>query len=157
MLNEAMHFADGDVPGIAFRLGLAAVAGMLLGLDRELKGVPAGLRTHGLIALSAAVITVSALLLYDQMGASESRLDPLRVIEGMATAAGIIAAGLIFVKGGTVKNLTSAAHVWLTMTVGIACGAGQYPLVAIGGGIALVLLVVVGFIERRVFPDEDGK
>lgn len=146
-INAAMIWEWPEVE-IALRLGVATLTGMALGLEREIRGHDAGLRTHGLVALSSAVMTVSALLLYYQLGGANSRLDPLRVVEGMAAAMGIIAAGLIIVRGDNVQNLTSAAHIWLTATLGIACGAGQYPVVAIGGGIALVLLVLVGIAER---------
>lgn len=146
-INAAMGWEWPEVE-IALRLGIATLMGMALGLDREVRGYDAGLRTHGLVALSSAVMTVSALLLYYQLGGSNSRLDPLRVVEGMVAAMGIIAAGLIIVRGDTVQNLTSAAHIWLTATLGIACGAGQYPVVMIGGGIALMLLVLVGIAER---------
>ena len=56
---------------------------------------------------------------------------------------------------GRVKNLTTAAHLWLTAVVGIACGAGQWPLVVIGAGISLLMLTLIGLLERRWFPDED--
>ena len=59
---------------------------------------------------------------------------------------------------GQVKNLTTAAHLWVVAVVGIACGAGQWPLVALGIGVSLVLLTVLWFVERRYFPDtEDGE
>jgi putative Mg2+ transporter-C (MgtC) family protein len=57
-----------DLTEIALRLSLATLAGLLLGFDRELKGLPAGLRTHGLVALSSAAITVSAFQMYQQLG-----------------------------------------------------------------------------------------
>ena len=152
MLNDPIQFGP-LAWEILLRLGLAAIIGMALGWDRERHGVDAGLRTHGIICLSAAVVTVTALLLWNQLGGVESRLDPLRVIEGMAAAVGIVAAGLIIVKGGDVKNLTSAAHIWLTVTIGIACGAGYWPVVAIGGGLALLMLVVLKAVERHIGPD----
>jgi len=148
-LNAAMGWEWPDVE-IAARLGVATLTGLALGFEREVRGYDAGLRTHGLVALSSAVMTVSALLLYYQLGGASSRLDPLRVVEGMAAAMGIIAAGLIIVRGDSVQNLTSAAHIWLTATLGIACGAGQYPVVALGTLIALLLLVVVGLAERWI-------
>ncbi|MFN2258378.1 MAG: MgtC/SapB family protein, partial [Parasphingopyxis sp.] len=135
----------------------AAAVGMALGIDRERHGVAAGIRTHGIVCLSGAVVTVTALMLWRQLGGPEGQTDPLRVIEGMAAAVGIVAAGLVFVKGGDVKNLTSAAHVWLTVTIGIACGAGYWPVVAIGGGLALVMLVAVKFLSARIGPPEEDK
>ena len=57
---------------------------------------------------------------------------------------------------GEVKNLTTAAHLWLAAVVGIACGAAQWPLVVIAAVISVVMLTLLGFVERRWFPDEDG-
>ncbi len=148
-LNAPMSFESMGVE-VVYRLLTATAVGLLLGVERELKGFDAGLRTHGFIALGAALTTIIALTLFFQLGGSESRLDPLRVIEGMAAAVGIIAAGLIIVRGDNVKNLTSAAHIWLTATLGIASGAGLYPIVVIGAGLALVILIGLGIAERRL-------
>jgi putative Mg2+ transporter-C (MgtC) family protein len=146
-LNPPMQFEWPDAE-IALRLGIATLAGLILGFDREVRGHAAGLRTHGMIALTSAMMTVSAILLYHQLGGEESSIDPLRMYEATTAAIGIIAAGIIIVRGGDVRNLTSATHVWLTAMVGIASGAGQYPLVLLGGLTALVLLVVVRVAER---------
>jgi putative Mg2+ transporter-C (MgtC) family protein len=146
-LNPPMHLEWPDAE-IALRIGVATLAGLILGFDREVKGHAAGLRTHGFIALTSSMMTVCALLLYYQLGGEESSIDPLRVFEAMTAAIGIIAAGVIIVKGGDIRNLTSAAHIWLTATVGIASGAGQYPVVLLGGLIAIILLVIVGAVER---------
>src|SRR3546814_2757770 len=80
-------------------------------------------------------MTVVAIALYYQLGGPQSRIDPLRVIEGMAAAIGIIAAGLIIVRGGEGRNLTTAAHIWLTAGIGIASGAGYFAVVLIAAGL----------------------
>ena len=129
------------------RLAVAAIIGLVLGLDRELRGHAAGLRTHGLICFSAAIMTVSMLSLYEQLGSEGSRMDPLRIFEGTGAFIGIVAAGLIVVSKGEVHNLTTAAHIWLASVIGIACGAGQWPLVAIGSVMAFVMITLLGFIE----------
>lgn len=154
-LNDALWLETIDTQ-VLLRLGVATLVGLVLGLDRELKGYDAGLRTHGLVALSASLMTVVAIALYYQLGGPQSRIDPLRVIEGMAAAVGIIAAGLIIVKGGEVRNLTTAAHIWLTAAIGIASGAGYFAVVLIGTALALVLLVLLRFVERRLPEVEDG-
>lgn len=154
-LNDALWLETIDAQ-VLLRLGVATLVGLVLGLDRELKGYDAGLRTHGLVALSASLMTVVAIALYYQLGGPQSRIDPLRVIEGMAAAVGIIAAGLIIVKGGEVRNLTTAAHIWLTAAIGIASGAGYFAVVLIGAALALVLLVLLRFVERRLPEVEDG-
>ncbi|MDQ2081111.1 MgtC/SapB family protein [Xanthobacteraceae bacterium Astr-EGSB] len=129
------------------RLACALFVGMILGLDRELRGIAAGLRTHALVCTSAAVITLSALDLYANVKAHGGDADPLRVIQGLAQAIGFIAAGAIFINAGKVQNLTTAANVWLTTGVGIAFGAGQFRLAA-GAAIAgIVIVTVVRLLE----------
>ena len=145
-LNDPVlvHWLDWD---LLSRLGIAAVLGLLLGLDRELRGHAAGMRTHGLICFSAAAMTVSILALYTDLGGE--RMDPLRVYEAAGAFIGIIGAGLIVFSRGQVHNLTTAAHLWLAAVVGIACGAAQWPLVAIAAGISLVMLTLLRLIEPK--------
>lgn len=143
---------------LLLRLGLAALFGLLLGLDRELRGHDAGIRTHALVALSSAMIMVSSLLLAAEMAEHGDRPDPLRAIQGLSQAIGFIAAGMIFVRGGNVINMTTAANIWIAAAIGIACGCGQYRVVLVGAALALVLLVVLRLVERFL-PEErpDGK
>jgi putative Mg2+ transporter-C (MgtC) family protein len=145
-----VHWIDYD---LVLRLGVAALLGLALGIDRELRQRAAGLRTHGLICVSAAAMTVSIISLYNQLNGQ--RMDPLRIYEAAGTFIGIIGAGLIVFSKGEVKNLTTAAHLWLVTVVGIACGAGQWPLVVICGVVSLIMLTVLGLVERRYFPDRD--
>ncbi|WP_225421109.1 MgtC/SapB family protein [Sphingomonas parva] len=144
---------------ILLRLGCATVVGLLLGLDREIRGVSAGLRTHALVGLSAAAITLSALVLHDTLDADgQTRTDPLRVVQGLAQAIGFIAAGLIFVSRDQVRNVTSAANIWLTTAVGIAAGAGQFAIVLATTVFGIVIVTVVRLGERylpRVDADAD--
>ena len=144
-----VHWIDYD---LALRLGMAAVIGLLLGLDREIRGHEAGLRTHGLICFASAAMTVAIIALYNQLGRTG---DPLRLFEAAGAFIGIIGAGLIVFSKGEVKNLTTAAHLWLTTVIGIACGAAQWPLVVICTLISLLMLTVVGVVERLVFPPPD--
>ena len=138
---------------IISRLGVAAVIGLLLGLDREWRGHAAGMRTHGLICFASAAMSVSIISLYMQL--EGERMDPLRIFEATGSFIGILGAGLIVFSKGEVKNVTTAAHLWLTAVAGIACGAGQWPLVVIGALISVLMLTVLGLVERRFFPDED--
>ena len=127
--------------------GFAALLGLLLGLDREIRGHAAGLRTHGLIGFSSAAMTVSMIALYGQIGGE--RADPLRIFEATGAFIGIIGAGLIVFSKGEVKNLTTAVHLWLAAAIGIACGAAQWPLVLIGAAISVVMLSLLGIAEAR--------
>lgn len=148
-LNQPIlvHWIDWD---LFSRLAIAATIGVILGLDRELRGHAAGMRTHGIICFSAAAMTVSIIALYNQLDGQ--RMDPLRVFEATGAFIGIIGAGLIVFSKGQVHNLTTAAHLWLAAVIGIACGAAQWPLVAIGFGVSLVLLTFLRIFERK---DED--
>lgn len=143
---------------LSLRLGLATLIGLLLGLDRELRGHDAGLRTNALVALSAAMVTICSLLFYDALHALEpgANPDPLRVIQGVAQAIGFIAAGLIFVKRGDVHNVTTAANLWVAASIGIAAGLGQYKLLAIGTALAVVLLVSEPLFHR-LRPERRGR
>lgn len=129
------------------RLGIAAIIGLLLGLDRELRGHAAGMRTHGLICFAAAAMTVSVLGLYNTLDAP--RADPLRIYEAAGAFIGIIGAGLIVFSKGKVHNLTTAAHLWLAAVIGIACGAAQWPLVTIASAIGVVMLTLLRVVERK--------
>ena len=156
-LNAAtpLHWIDQEV---LLRLGVAAILGLLLGLDRELKGNAAGLRTHGIICFSAAVMTVCSIALYHQLGGdSGSGMDPLRIFEGAGAFVGIIAAGLIVISGGQVHNLTTAAHIWLATVIGIACGAGQWPLVLVAALVAVVMMTILRVVERRWIEPKAAK
>lgn len=138
---------------LLLRLGLASAIGLMLGFDREMHGRDAGLRTHALVALSSAMIMISSLMLYQQLRTDDFAPDPLRAIQGLAQAIGFIAAGLIFVRRGAVRNMTTAANIWIAASVGIACGLGQYRLVLIGSGFALLLVTALQLFKRSL-PSE---
>lgn len=142
---------------MGIRLGLAAFLGVLLGLDRELRGHDAGIRTHALVSLSSAMIMVSSLMLYVQLRGDGDPPDPLRAIQGLSQAIGFIAAGMIFVRRGTVVNMTTAANIWIAAAIGIACGCGQYRVVVVGAVLAVLLVAVVRTIERYLPTDEPAE
>ena len=152
-LNDAIPL---QWPGLdlVLRIGAASVLGLLLGLDREWRGHAAGMRTHGLICVSAAATVVSVMGIYHQL--DSPRMDPLRLFEAAAAFIGIIGAGLIVFSRGRLHNLTTAAHLWLTTVVGIACGAGQWPLVAFLTVISLAMVTLLRVVESR-FGREDRK
>jgi putative Mg2+ transporter-C (MgtC) family protein len=131
---------------VSVRLVIAASLGGLLGLEREQWGKPAGLRTHMLVALGAALFTVAPL----EAGMSSEHLS--RIYQGIATGIGFLGAGTI-VKGSSeqgIKGLTTAAGIWLTAAVGIAVGSGLLWIPVVGVMLALVILSGLVWIERRM-------
>jgi putative Mg2+ transporter-C (MgtC) family protein len=140
----------------ALRLGVATLVGMALGFEREWGRHAAGLRTHGLVALSAATITVSALLIAQTLHAAGSNSDPLRVVQGLAQAIGFIAGGLILIRGRDVRNMTTAASLWLAAAAGIVAGAGQFRVVIVAAGMGLLVLTAVRLLERWI-PHGSGE
>lgn len=135
---------------IAVRLGVAVLLGAILGLDRELRGKPAGLRTHMLIALGAAATSVVALELYSSLVklTPDTRADPLRAIGAVMAGIGFLGAGVIIRDRAQVYGMTTAANIWLCAAMGLACGAGYYGIAGITFGFALVILTILLFAER---------
>ena len=133
---------------LLWRIGIAVILGPLLGLDREIRGHAAGLRTHGLICVSASAMTIAVIALYLQFGhGGAMRMDPLRIFEATGAFVGFLGAGLIIFARGKLHNLTTAAHLWLTAVIGVACGAGLWPLVAVCAAASVTMLTALSWIE----------
>jgi putative Mg2+ transporter-C (MgtC) family protein len=136
---------------VGLRLGAAALAGAAIGVNRDLADKPIGSRTLGLVALGAAVVAVAG---FQVPGMAENPDALSRVVQGIiqGVMAGIsfIGAGVILrdAKARTVEGLTTAATVWVTAALGIACGLGHWDVVVIGTVIALALLIAVTLIEK---------
>jgi len=139
------------------RVLFAVVAGSLIGLDRELRNKPAGLRTHILISLAAALFTLITFELHEQFTGDDSSrtADPVRIIEAVTAGVAFLAAGAIIQSRGNVHGLTTGANMWLAGALGVACGAGYYFLATIGTAFALVVLIVLGKLERRLAPKSE--
>ena len=135
-----------DWPEITLRLGIAALAGSLIGLNRDLHGKPIGLKTLGLVGLATAMVVMVA----DPSGDTTRISDAAsRTIQGILTGIGFLGAGVIVrAEHFRVRGLTSAACTWFSACVGIACGAGQWRIVAIALAIALILLTAGRRFER---------
>ena len=130
----------------ALRLGAAAVAGGAIGWERQRRGRPAGLRTHMLVSLGAAIVV----LIFDGVSSDATS----HVIQGVATGVGFLCAGDILhrVRAGEeqVTGLTSAAALWVTSALGMAAATGRWPLVVVGTLATLVTLTLVSGLEKRV-------
>jgi putative Mg2+ transporter-C (MgtC) family protein len=134
-----------------WRFGIASAFGLLLGLDREMRGISAGVRTHMLVALSSAMTMLIALELFEEVSArGESDPDPTRAIQGLAQAIGFLCAGVIFVAKGSVYGLTTAASLWMTSSLGMAAGAGMYRIAFAGLIFAVLILSVMWLVTRHL-------
>jgi putative Mg2+ transporter-C (MgtC) family protein len=136
-----------DWPEIALRLGVATLAGCLIGLNRDLQGKPIGLKTLGLVGLATAMIVTVANSFADPAKSPDAAS---RVMQGILTGIGFLGAGVIVHSQHhfRVRGLTSAACTWLAACIGIACGVGQWPVVAVTLAIAFALLIVGRRLER---------
>lgn len=131
---------DGE---IVLRLTLAALAGSVIGFERERLLWAAGLRTHMLVCVGAClVMIVSAFGFADILGRSNVILDPSRVAAQVVSGIGFLGAGTILLRGEIVRGLTTAASLWAVAAIGLAVGGGLY--VAAGATTAIVLVILAG-------------
>jgi putative Mg2+ transporter-C (MgtC) family protein len=140
-----------DFDDIALRLSAAAAMGMLIGINRDLQNKPIGARTLGLVGLGTATVAVAGIQ-YPGMAENPDAASRVvqGIIQGVMTGISFVGAGVILrdAKTRMVEGLTTAATVWVTAALGIACGLAAWRSVAIAVPVALVLLVVVPWIEN---------
>jgi putative Mg2+ transporter-C (MgtC) family protein len=135
-----------DWTEIILRLGVATLAGALIGLNRDLHGKPIGLKTLGLVSLATAMMLLP-------VHSDEARIVSdagSRVIQGILTGIGFLGAGVIVHAGRhfRVRGLTSAACTWLAACIGVVCGLGQWRLVTVALVITFAILIIGGRTER---------
>jgi uncharacterized membrane protein YhiD involved in acid resistance len=130
----------------ALRMLIAAGLGGLIGLQRELSGKPAGLRTNLLICLGAALITHVSLALPAHLGVG----DPARIAAQIVAGIGFLGAGTIMRSRHAVHGLTSAATIWVVAAVGLAVGAGFERQAGLAAVLIIIALAVLGSAERRL-------
>ncbi|HEY0443284.1 MAG TPA: MgtC/SapB family protein [Candidatus Limnocylindrales bacterium] len=118
---------------LSLRLVIAAALGAAIGVEREIHGHPAGMRTHLLVALGSAIFT--ELSIYAFVGTTNtSPLDPSRVAAQIVSGIGFLGAGAIIKDGASIRGLTTAASLWATAAVGLAAGTGEY-IIGVAGTI----------------------
>jgi putative Mg2+ transporter-C (MgtC) family protein len=149
--------AHGQEMEFFIRLLLAVAAGGLVGVEREFRGRPAGLRTHILVALGAAIISLVSLELANLVNMKSAdyavRVDVSRIAAGMITGIGFLGAGTIIKMGRTVRGLTTAASVWCVASIGMGFGFGFYRLSLLGSILMLITLMVVPKLEKGMTRD----
>jgi putative Mg2+ transporter-C (MgtC) family protein len=137
---------------MVWRLLLAAGLGAALGLEREYRQKPAGLRTNILIAVGSALFTILSL------EATRNAGDPSRVAGQIVTGIGFLGGGAIMRNRNTVHGMTTAATIWVNAAIGIGAGMGQYSLATFTAALTLLVLVVLPpievYFERRAGWEE---
>ncbi|MGA8156891.1 MAG: MgtC/SapB family protein [Rhodoplanes sp.] len=142
---------------LLLRLGAATFAGLIVGLNRDLRNRPIGMRTLSLVALGSAIVVVSTIQI---PGIAENSNAASRVvqgiIQGLMAGIGFIGAGVILRDSNAqrVKGLTSAATVWVTAALGIACGLGAWRTVAIALVLTFFVLLGLHWIEHVMFEED---
>jgi putative Mg2+ transporter-C (MgtC) family protein len=129
---------------IALRLVGAAVLCALIGFEREAHDRAAGLRTHMLVGVAAAtyaILTLHIVEVYTDRGEAV-RMDPVRMIEAVTAGVAFLAAGMIVLTKGEVRNLTTGAGMWLAAAIGLAAGAGVWAIAVIAAVLGLAIIAL---------------
>jgi len=148
-----------SIGDMVVRTLVAVLGAAALGWERERRGKPAGLRTQMMVGLGSAVFTMVTLKFYQAtIEAGEAgQVDPLRVVQGVIIGIGFLGAGTIVHARGSVKGLTTAATIWVVGAFGIACGLGYYFLAGVSVFFALIVLIAMGLLERRLIKQEEAE
>jgi putative Mg2+ transporter-C (MgtC) family protein len=131
---------------------VALVIGLALGLEREIRGYAAGLRTMALVAAGACLFT--GLGLIPGLGRN---VDPTRIAAQIVTGVGFLGAGSILRQGEDVRGLTTAASIWVAAAIGMAVGFGYYTTAVVSTVFVLLTLVALRWVENRFFPAKHNR
>ena len=129
---------------IIIRLILAVILSGIIGLEREMHGRPAGLRTHILVSLGAALVMLVSI---DGFGGTG---DPARLAAQVVSGIGFLGAGAILRDGGDIKGITTAATLWIVGMIGLACGNGYYLGAVIATALCSLMILLLRPVERKV-------
>ncbi|WP_417515325.1 MgtC/SapB family protein [Marinobacter sp.] len=145
---------DTEIPVLDMFIRLLAAAGLalLLGLERELRGKVAGLRSHMLVSLGASAFIIMGMhiLFATAEGDPSARIDPTRIVEGVIGGIGFLGAGSIIQSRGSVQGITTGASIWMAGAIGVACGLGIFALAGMVTLMALIIMAVLGRFEHEV-------
>ncbi|MBD3180425.1 MAG: methyltransferase [Candidatus Latescibacteria bacterium] len=131
----------------SLRIGAALVIGMIVGLEREFQGKPAGIRTNILMCVGSCLIMIISLKVAEQ---SEGYADPGRIAAQVITGVGFLCAGTIMRSRFSISGLTTAATIWVLSALGLASGAGYYLLAAVGTVAIVIVLILIRYLESYI-------
>ncbi len=146
-------FSPQDID-ITLRLFAATLLGGILGFERELHGKEAGLRTHTLVCLGAALIMIISVQIFDVYKAVAT-VDPSRIAAQAVTGIGFLGAGAIIRSPQRIKGLTTAAGIWTAAGIGLACGLGLYKPAVVTTVLTLFVLIVFTRLNKIIAKDEE--
>lgn len=130
------------------RLMVACVCGCIIGVERSFRQKEAGIRTHVILALASALIMVVSKYGFFDLADTNMNADGSRIASNIVTGISFLGAGVIFVRGGSIKGLTTAAGIWATAGIGMALGAGMYTI-----GIACTVgLIIIQLLLHKFMP-----
>ena len=150
-----------DWTDVFLRLTVATFVGGAIGVNRDLRGKPTGVRTMGIVALGSAAIVLAS----QYPARATDAAAASRVMQGIITGIGFLGAGVILRNpgGGRVRGMTTAASIWLTACIGASCGAGAWPIVLISAVLVAIVLAFGKTVERvfersigQIDPDDEG-
>ncbi len=140
------------------RLTLAFLLGGVIGWEREHEEKPAGLRTFILVCLGAALFVLVTLDVIEEaqklVQVGPTRVDPVRIVSSIAQGIGFLGAGTILVTRGSVLGLTTAAAIWATSAIGVACGLGLWRIALVGTALTFITLQVLGPLTPHIGRQE---
>ncbi|MGB9843042.1 MAG: MgtC/SapB family protein [Caldisericia bacterium] len=137
---------------ITLRLLISIALGALIGIERERRNRPAGLRTHVLVSLGSALFTITSIQFSKMYGG----VDPSRVAANIVTGIGFLGAGTIMREGLTVRGLTTAATIWVSSAIGLSCGMGYYIPAIITSISTFLILILLRNLEYIKFGKFEG-
>jgi len=147
-------WAGTSTPPLAalMRLVVAAALGAVIGIEREVGGRQAGLKTHMLISVAAATFTLISFEIFVEASSRPgANVDPLRIIQAVTAGVAFLAAGTIIRTADRVRGLTTGAGMWAAGAVGVSAGAGYLILAFMATAVTFMILTFIRWIERRIF------
>ena len=130
------------------RLLVACICGCVIGVERSFRQKEAGIRTHVILALASALIMVVSKYGFFDLADTNIEADGSRIASNIVTGISFLGAGVIFVRGGSIKGLTTAAGIWATAGIGMALGAGMYTI----GICSTVGMILIQLLLHKIMP-----
>ena len=159
IIADLYHDTQTPHPVIFARLAGAILMGGLIGWEREKHDRPAGLRTHILVCLAAALFAIISIESVHMAGFSDEqvRIDPLRVIEAVTAGVAFLAAGTIVHARGKVNGITTGAGMWMAGGIGLAMGFGHWFIALFATAACLAVLLILALMQATTVDEQNGK